>query len=365
MACAGFAVVLSIVYLALIKRFPKQMIISTLVMSVIFWLALAAYLLFSGAIWAGIILLIIAVFNAICFWVWRARIPFAAIMLRTVCGVIQEFPATAVTGYLSLIVQFVFVFIWSIAVITIQSFGQTAFTILFIFLLFSLYWSAQVIKNVVHVTVSGVFASWYFLRGNGGIPSNPTLGALRRACTTSFGSICFGSLLVAALQTFRALIQMSRNGQNQLWAAVVDCILSCVENLLRYFNKYAFTQVAIYGKTYINAAKDTWELIKTHGVEAIINDDLISGILTMGSLGAAIICASLGGILGYAVLPSGDWVPTAVAGFIIGFSLVILALEVVESGVATIFVSFAMDKGALQRADPILYENFRSRYALY
>lgn len=29
---------------------------------------------------------------------------------------------------------------------------------------------------------------------------------------------------------------------------------------------YAFTQVAIYGKTYCQAAKDTWQLVKSHGV---------------------------------------------------------------------------------------------------
>ena len=29
---------------------------------------------------------------------------------------------------------------------------------------------------------------------------------------------------------------------------------------------YAFTQVAIYGKTYCRAAKDTWQLCKDRGV---------------------------------------------------------------------------------------------------
>ena len=29
----------------------------------------------------------------------------------------------------------------------------------------------------------------------------------------------------------------------------------CIEGLLRYFNQYAFTQVAIYGKSYCNAGR--------------------------------------------------------------------------------------------------------------
>ncbi|RUS12905.1 plasma-membrane choline transporter-domain-containing protein, partial [Endogone sp. FLAS-F59071] len=41
-----------------------------------------------------------------------------------------------------------------------------------------------------------------------------------------------------------------------------------------YFNYYAYTQVAIYGKDFCTAAKDTWTLIKDRGIEAIINDNL-------------------------------------------------------------------------------------------
>lgn len=53
----------------------------------------------------------------------------------------------------------------------------------------------EVIKNVVHVTASGLMATWYFLSGVG-MPRNPTSLAFKRATTTSFGSICLGSLLV-------------------------------------------------------------------------------------------------------------------------------------------------------------------------
>jgi len=57
-----------------------------------------------------------------------------------------------------------------------------------------------------------------------------------------------------------------------------------IEGLVEYFNHYAYTQVAIYGKDYISAAKDTWRLIKSHGIDIIINDNLIGNVLVMGSL---------------------------------------------------------------------------------
>jgi hypothetical protein len=34
-------------------------------------------------------------------------------------------------------------------------------------------------------------------------------------------------------------------------------------------------QVAIYGKTYCRAAKDTWHLVHSHGIQAIVNDNII------------------------------------------------------------------------------------------
>lgn len=87
----------------------------------------------------------------------------------------------------------------------------------FVFLLFAFYWMTQVIKTTVHVTVSGLFASYYFQSqptGDGKHKitiSNPTAKAAKRALTTSFGSVCYGSLIVAILQTIRALIRMAAN----------------------------------------------------------------------------------------------------------------------------------------------------------
>ena len=64
----------------------------------------------------------------------------------------------------------------------------------------------------------------------------------------------------------------------------MECLLSCLDKLVTYFNVYAFTQVAIYGKTYCEAANDTWALFKRVGMEAIINDDIIGGVLAFASI---------------------------------------------------------------------------------
>ena len=79
------------------------------------------------------------------------------------------------------------------------------------------------------------------------MPENPTILSFKRSITTSFGSICLGSLLVAILETLRTLIRYARAQRDNIIAFCADCILGIIESLLRYFNLYAFTQVAIYG----------------------------------------------------------------------------------------------------------------------
>ena len=47
--------------------------------------------------------------------------------------------------------------------------------------------------------------------------NNPTCDSLKRACTTSFGSIAFGSLVVAVLHTLRAMIRMARDSARRYY----------------------------------------------------------------------------------------------------------------------------------------------------
>ncbi len=49
---------------------------------------------------------------------------------------------------------------------------------------------------------------------------------------------------------------------------------------MEWFNLYAFAQVAIYGSPFIQAAKDTWNLLSSKGLDAIINDDLVRPLLS-------------------------------------------------------------------------------------
>jgi Plasma-membrane choline transporter len=71
--------------------------------------------------------------------------------------------------------------------------------------------------------------------------SSAVNNAFLRTMTTSFGSVCFGSLLVAILQALRALANAAQaNDDGGCCVCILECILGCLASLMEYFNKWAF-----------------------------------------------------------------------------------------------------------------------------
>merc|ERR1712113_494642 len=108
-----------------------------------------------------------------------------------------------------------------------------------IFLLFLAYfWTEQVIQNIIHVTVAGTIGTWWFYPLEANSTCSKAIGqSFCRAITSSFGSICFGSLLVAIVQALRQLIEMARQNDdnNAMLLCILDCLLSMIEGLIQYF----------------------------------------------------------------------------------------------------------------------------------
>lgn len=163
----------------------------------------------------------------------------------------------------------------------------------------SFQWISEVIKNVTHTTISGVFGSWYFFN-SAERPKGVTRGALKRSLTFSFGSIALGSLLVAIINLLRQLCSVARRNemaQGNMIASIILLVLGCLIGLLdwavQFLNRYAFSYIALYGKAYFAAAKDTWTMIKQRGIDALINECLLGPVFSMGATCVGYACALL------------------------------------------------------------------------
>ncbi|KAG0370328.1 plasma-membrane choline transporter-domain-containing protein [Gamsiella multidivaricata] len=369
--------VVAVLYFILTQAFPRQVIKVTFALSIIVYLAVAVYYFVRRQWMPAIFGLIFGLLYASMWFFWQSRIPFATEMLRAVTSISKAYPATFAMAFLGLIVQSAYsvYFITTIAGCYEMYYDTNTRTTpgklkaLIVFCFFSFYWTSQVIKNIVHVTISGVFACYYFLMGSPqGMSKSPTLESFKRACTTSIGSICFGSLIIAAIQTLRALAQMLRgdgsDGIMAFLACIIDCILGCLQGIVDYVNKYAFCQVAIYGKSYIPAARDTWNILKDRGIVQIINDNLIGNVWAMG----AIMSGMLSALASYLYLrfekppfnANNEFTYVIVTmAFVMGLQMLFTVGSVIDSGVATTFVCLAEDPAALARTKPELFERIR------
>ncbi|KAJ3011684.1 putative choline transporter, neither null mutation nor overexpression affects choline transport [Thoreauomyces humboldtii] len=385
-ASVGTGLILSVVYFVCMQRFAGKLIKASLILNVLILVALAAVFAAERQYLACVIWLLMAGLSAYIFWSWRYRIPLAKILLKTVTSVTGQFPATLLIGVIALVLSSIFNALWIASFAGMMQYfdfnnTSSAFRYLtIVFMLFAIYYASQVISNVVHVTVSGLFATYYFLGQPGGpqgkvtIPvSNPTAASAKRAMTTSFGSICFGSLVIAILQTIRAMLRMAQNsaaGDNNpgaaLCAACAGCCLGMIEQLVQYFNKWAFVQVAVYGKDYIQAAKDTFALVHSKGIDAIINDQLIGSVLGMGGVVVSLIC----GFVAFVYVRASPEIPSDAQHYALFIILAVLVggaeffvlSNVIDSGAAATFVCLAEDPEALRRTKPQLYDAIYATY---
>jgi len=132
-------------------------------------------------------------------------------------------------------------------------------------------------------------------------------------------------------------------------------------------NRYAFSYIALYGKAYIPAAKDTWTMMKDRGIDALVNDCLIGPVLTMGSTFVAYLCAFLAYLYLEFTKPeynrTGSFTPVVMAfSFLIGLQVCQIFMTPIGSGADTLFVAMAWDPECLRRDHPDLYQRMITVY---
>ena len=361
----GISILAATFCLGLMRRFPEQYIWVTNVLCILVDIVGAVVLMISYKVyWAGAFLLLFALFGAVWLLAVRRRIPFAGLLLSNATQVVTTHWGTMVTSFLSIPVLAVYLLTFVVMVLPTfnrldnkspnsgkRETASTADTLAIWFFLISFYWVTQVVINVVHVTASGTTATWYFF-GRSNMPRDPSVASLRRAMTTSFGTICLGSLIVAMLKALYTMARLAASDSRSFTGCIAMCFLKCLERLMEYFNVYAFTYVAIYGTSFVEAAKRTWELIKSCGFAAIFNDNLVFPVLTLTSLSNSLAIGVLCGLAAESVLIG---VLTAFVAYVVHTTL----FRVVYSGIVTLFVCYAECPEALQLSNPTLYQGIQ------
>lgn len=339
----------------LIRCMPTKVIYIANIGVSVMYIVTGILLAINGAIVGLIVMLVMAGLQLLWLYLVRSRIHFAAVLIKTTSMLLTRYKSVVAANYLVAVGFFIFCIFWGFAILppadklSAGVGNDSGNGVLVAVFVLALLWTAQVAVNIGHVTTSGVVATWYFA-GTANMPKSPTLASFKRAVTTSFGSICFGSLLVAVIQFIRWLAESSRSGDNDnsFLRCIAICLLKMLERIVQYFNNYAFVHVAIYGCGYIEAAMKTFALCKQCFFAAYFNDCLIGPTLRLLAIATAAFIAAVFALILH------SWI-IFVWVFAMAWFVQSTLFASVSSAVTALFVCFAQEPEALQRSDPELY----------
>lgn len=393
-----FAVVIALVFstvgVLLCRMFPKFFIYCGMIVNVVAGLGTAIMYLALRYWSAGIVFLVFTLLTAFFYWQMRSRIPFSVAVLKTVIDSMKKCPQTLVVSLFGTIAGGAFAMLFSAVIVaTYMKYDPNSNNEgcnvsgggcsnskkigLLVVVFFCGYYISEVIRNVIHVTVSGIFGCWYYMsKSDQGMPRWPALGSLKRAMTYSFGSICFGSLIVSIIETLKQVINLLRqsvlgdNGNGafaQIGFMILGWIINFLQWLASYFNHYAYSFVALYGRPYLKSAKQTWHMLREKGMDALINDNLINVALGLYTLFASYMSALLAFLYLRFTRPaynsSGSYNAALIAfSFVIALQLCNIANETIRSGTATFFVALGNDPEVFRASYPERFDEVFRAY---
>lgn len=365
--CGAFSAGLSTVSLGFMMKFSNQLVKLALFFHIGMSFAMMILMLMSGSILMSV-LCGLSFLWSICYayFVW-SRIPFAAANLNTALTAVRANLGLTMVAYVFLFVGLFFSIMWTtISDVVLASYPGMAFL-----MFLSYYWTHQVLSNTMHVTSAGVIGTWWFAPQDASAYCSPAIGdSFRRASTYSFGSICFGSLIVAVIQALRQLNHYLRGNEDaQILVCIIDCILGCIEGIIEYFNKWAYVYVGLYGYNYLDAGRNVITLFQNKGWTTIISDNLADNVLFMISM----VIGFITGLVGY-LIASLDQNIFADYGFesagstgfmfglLVGFVFSSILMSVVVSAVSTVIVCFAESPREFETNHPQLSMEMRNAW---
>jgi len=275
-------------------------------------------------------------------------------------GVLEELPSIFVVDALLAVCKFLWmVFCGASAWAIIGNTDHDAFWISTGLALMT-YWGLQVLSNIVLVASYGALGEWYY-NGEARIAA-PVL----RAFTVHFGSICFGSLLVAMVETLHDVLHaIQKKGYFPAWAlCCIDRALAAIQSTFDYINKYGFVQVAVHDENFVTASKRAISFLKYKGLTALVNDSIVFHLAQVGALAGGLLSGTVPVLMMRALhheqldhvgINSDQETTLAFAGFFLGSFVVYTLISPFPAMVTALLVCFA-------EHPEILAEGHRTHY---
>eukprot|EP00250_Pteridium_aquilinum_P013458 c21355_g1_i1 orf=200-1948(+) len=322
----------------LFRLYPFVMVRAILCVSSILTFGAALMLISTSTpanLGVGILCLIFSICQSLyACWVSN-RTKYAAELLFFSLSAAKKVRGTYLISTWVLLVASVWVVFWSFGVVSALSFKLAPLVVLA--LLASLAWTLETLRNVVCTATARGVAAHYL----DSVARTHWDRSLHSAFTSWFGSICLGSLVVPILHVLRVVARgINRiHGDNEFMFSCADCFYKVTHSFTMYANNWAYVQVAIHRKTFVQASRDTFNLFIKEGLDIVIEKDLTSSFCVLSGVSGGMCC----------VLVSGGWTfgthkaltsSVSIIAFFIGYFLVRITMAVPQGAVCAHYVSY-------------------------
>jgi choline transporter-like protein 2/4/5 len=164
---------------------------------------------------------------------------------------------------------------------------------LMIYHLFGLLWTSQFIQAAAYATIAGAFCEYYWTLDKRQVPARPVLRSMWRTVRYHFGSVAFGSLIIAIMQFLRIALEYvdqkmkaAKQGNAVVKVAMMclKCFLWCFEKCLKFLNKNAFIVMAMKGRSFCPSMKDSFTLLLANAARVATVSIIARFLMILGKI---------------------------------------------------------------------------------
>lgn len=223
------------------------------------------------------------------------------------------------------------------------------------YLLFCFFWTTQFILALGEIIAAMSVAHWYFSPDRSSIGNCTVMKCFCQSLLYHAGTAALGSLIIAVVETISAFLAYLQRriqpmvGANKVAKVILyclQCVMCCLDNVLKYVNKNAYIQCAIFGSNFCCSAREAFFLILRNAAR-LGTLTIICGVVAF--IGKVFIALVTGGI-SYVILdqyvpleltnPAGPAILISIVAYCIGSSF----MSILSMAVNTMLHCYVVDK---------------------
>jgi len=225
-----------------------------------------------------------------------------------------------------------------------------------LYYLFGFLWSWNLIIAMADCTIAGVIGEWYWTMDKRQLPMFMIIPAMYRTFRYHLGSLAFGSFIIAVVQFIRYILYKLEKSLKKKESCLVktlfkvmQCCLLCFERFLKFLNKNAYIEIAIFGFGFCKSARWAFQLIARNIIRVVVVSKIGDYLLLLGKIVVTVSVGIIGNILieYYSDQPT-YWVTPLLVILFMAYGTAYVFMAVLDMAINTIFICFCED---LERND--------------